>query len=369
MDTDEVGSGNYIPGMPYDIKEKIVEEMNRPEGTFGFLGKYYRLWDESKEKGILLQIITGKIVFILERDENFNINFYMASPGTGTRIATVDAKPLKGISRLQFFLTWSPENIGLYIGALEGEPILLQSTSRKADFDLRVGENGSIFTVGDSNVEVLDFRVMIGGKSALKPTAIQTWRNNMKAIEILLSGTSKEGYIFENVVSNMILVILSTGFESYTQNRFIELIGEGLKPNYSELEKRFFSKREREAGVMHEIESVAGSENKSIAEKLLEYRRIDFGNYDDCKTAYNKGYGIRFGIDLDLSNQILDKIVEYIQYRHKIVHTSPLIGMLNQDKVPPDDPIFANKKTAEKAIEIFNIFIEKLHEATLEIRP
>ncbi|MCW4049011.1 MAG: hypothetical protein NWE89_04665 [Candidatus Bathyarchaeota archaeon] len=359
----------HLPGISDDIKEKIVEQMKRPEGTYSFKGKYDRLWDESKEKGILLQIITGKIVFILERDENFNINFYMASPGTGTRIATVDAKPLKGISPLQFFLTWSPENIGLHIGALEGEPIFLTGTSRKADFDLLVGENGSIYTVGDSNVEVLDFRVMIGGKSALNPTAIQIWKRTMKAIEILLSGTSKEGYIFETVVSNMIIVILTTGFEAYTQNRFIELTGEGFTPNYDELEKKFFSTWQRKERVMDIIKSEAKSENKTLAEKLLEYRIIDFGNYDDCKNAYNKGYGIRFGIDLDVSNQILEKIREHIQYRHKIVHTSPLIGMLNQDKVPPDEPVFANKKTVEKVINIFNVFIEKLHKATLDIRP
>lgn len=128
----------HLPGIPDNIKKKILEQMKRPEGTFSFIGKYDRLWDESKEKGILLQIIIGKIFFRLERDETFNINFYFASPGTGARIATVDAKPLKGISRLQFFLTWSPENIGLYIGALGGKSIFLKSTSRKAETPLLV---------------------------------------------------------------------------------------------------------------------------------------------------------------------------------------------------------------------------------------
>lgn len=128
----------YLPGIPDNIKKKILEQMKRPEGTFSFIGTYDRLWDESKEKGILLQIIIGKIFLRLERDETFNINFYFASPGTGARIATVDAKPLKGISRLQFFLTWSPENIGLYIGALGGKSIFLESSSRKAETPLLV---------------------------------------------------------------------------------------------------------------------------------------------------------------------------------------------------------------------------------------
>lgn len=154
----------HLPGIPENYKEKILKEMNRPEGTFSFIGTYDKLWDESEEKGILLQIIAGKNVYRLERDENFNINFYFASPGTGTRIATVDAKPLKGISQLQFFLTWSPENINLYIGSLEEESIFLKSTSRKAETPLHVGEDGALYEAGD-------FQVTSGGDKIDQPFA------------------------------------------------------------------------------------------------------------------------------------------------------------------------------------------------------
>lgn len=154
----------YLPGIPDNIKKKILEQMNRPEGTFSFRGAYDRLWDESRKRGILLQIITGKTVYRLERDEKFNINFYLASPETGTRIATVDAKPLKGISRLRFTLTWSPENINLYIGSLEGESIFLKSTSRKAETSLHVGEDGALYEAGD-------FQATNGGDKIDQPFA------------------------------------------------------------------------------------------------------------------------------------------------------------------------------------------------------
>lgn len=54
-------------------------------------------------------------------------------------------------------------------------------------------------------------------------TAIQIWEDTIKSIEYLLKGTSKSGYIFENICANLSIVILITGFESYCKCRFMEL--------------------------------------------------------------------------------------------------------------------------------------------------
>ena len=83
--------------------------------------------------------------------------------------------------------------------------------------------------------------------------------------------------------------------------------------------------------------------------------------------AYNKGYKIRFS-ELGLSTDLLEDIKRFINYRHKIIHVSPSIGMLNQEEVPPAKPVFPNKETVQKAEKCFVEFIDKLHKATLKLR-
>jgi hypothetical protein len=162
------------------------------------------------------------------------------------------------------------------------------------------------------------------------------------------------------VVANMIIVMLATGSEAYCKTRFLELEGEGITPNYDELRK-LFSLR-----VFEEIKREASQKNISIAQLIVDQRRIDFGNYERCKEAFNKGYGIKFG-ELGISNQILEEIQRLINYRHRIVHVSPLIGMLNQDKVPLEEPIFSTNYV-KNAIEVSKLFIENLHQATLKLK-
>jgi len=94
---------------------------------------------------------------------------------------------------------------------------------------------------------------------------------------------------------------------------------------------------------------------------------FNFQNYQKCKLAYNKAYQIRFG-DLGLQSSTLEKINKFIIYRHRIIHVSALLGMLNQAEVPPEEPVFPKKELASEAIREFDNFIERLHEATLKLR-
>lgn len=45
------------------------------------------------------------------------------------------------------------------------------------------------------------------------------------------------------------------------------------------------------------------------------------------------------------------------------------MGMLNQPEVPPEEPVFPKKELAQEARLIFDQFIEKIHDATLKLRP
>jgi hypothetical protein len=186
-------------------------------------------------------------------------------------------------------------------------------------------------------------------------------------VKILFKGSSPDGYIFENVTTNMSIVMLMTGFETYCGRRFLELENEGSKPDYDALVSKFLSNSERDRGDPEVIIQEA-KETGVSAITLLKQKKIDFGNWDQCKSAYNKGYGIRFGEDLEVKYEILEEVQRLIRYRHRVVHVSPLIGTLNQDRVPPEKPVFANRTYGESAIKTTSEFVEKLHEVTLRLR-
>ncbi len=357
----------YLPGIPEKYRKDIVEALKRPEGTFEFKGKFDGLFDPSKGHGILLEVPSGETFLRLERDKELNLHFYYASPGTGTRVASANIAPLKGASKIHVFLCWSPEEIRLHVADADNPKKQVVGYGKPAEFQLRVGKNGKVYRVGDRGVEVMGERIFVGGKPILQPTALGVWKETLTAVEILLKGKSSEGYIYDVVTANMAIVMLSTGIEAYCKTRFLELEGEGIDPDYAELEKEFFSRWEREKGVFEEIKKEATLKSVSVLQELVRRRCIDFGNYDDCKAAFNNGYGINFGEHLGVSNKALEEIQRLIGYRHRIVHISPLIGMLNQDKVPPEEPVFSTKYV-KNAIEISKSFIEGLHQATLKLR-
>lgn len=344
-----------------------MEALKRPEGTIMFRGQVQGIFDKEKGKVLLMQAISGQKILRLEREDNLDVNFIYVSPMTGTRIATVNIEQFKGSIALKFCLAWSPDKIRLDIGSSDGVGKLVSNYGRTADYKLIVGKDGSLIQVGGKGIEVMGLLVAKDGKTIIEPPAIDIWRDTIKAINILQTGTSKEGYVYENVASCMSIVMLCTGFETYCAKRFTELEADGIKPDYSELEKKFFSKREREKSLINDFLESAKLKGSRLAQELVERRKIDFGNYDDCKDAFNKGYGIKFGEDLGVTNQTLEKIQEYIRYRHRIIHVSPLQSMLNYDE-PEKEPVFAKKETVEMAIGLFSSFVEALHKATLELR-
>ena len=350
----------HLPGIPEKYKKDIIEALKRPEGTLEFKGQFYELFDAIKGRGILLEVPSGETLLRLERDDELNLHFYYASPGTATRVASVNILSLKGASTIHVFLCWSPKEIRLHVADADNPEKQVVGYGKPAEFQLRVGKDGKVYRVGDKGVEVMGERIFVGGEPVLQPTALGTWKETLKAIEILLTGKSPEGYIFDVVVANMIIVMLVTGLEAYCKTRFLEIEGEGITPNYEELGKLFSTR------VFEEIKEKAISKGVSIAQLIVNQRYIDFGNYERCKEAFNKGYGIKFG-ELEIPIQILEEIQKLIAYRHRIVHVSPLIGMLNQDKVPPEEPIFSTKYI-KTAIEISKSFIESLHQATLKLK-
>jgi hypothetical protein len=46
----------------------------------------------------------------------------------------------------------------------------------------------------------------------------------------------------------------------------------------------------------------------------------------------------------------------------------PRITTLNQSDVPNEEPVFSKRELSQEAVAVFNRFVEKLHEATLELK-
>lgn len=116
---------------------------------------------------------------------------------------------------------------------------------------------------------------------------------------------------------------------------------------------------------MEDLKAEASAENRTVIQKMVEERRINFQEYEHVKKAYRKAYGIRFG-EIGVSSNDLALLQQLIRHRHKVVHYSAWEGYL---PTPSGEPEFSNLKLVEKAICCFNRFVTRLHEATLQLRP
>ncbi len=311
---------------------------------------------------------TGSILLRLERTADFRLCFLHSTPGTGTRTATVDLTPLQGREAIRVYLVWSPHETRLQVGDAERPGPLLSGVGEPSEQHWRLGTQGDTFQVGDEGVDVMGARVFEGGKPVLEPTAREAWQETIKAVNVLLTGSSEAGHLFDVVRTNLIIVALVTGFEAYCETRFRELEGEGIHADFERLADKFPALVRRCGGRDDLMRKAAGT-GCSPSLKLLGRTGINFQNYDDSKKAYSAGYGIKFGEDLGVSSPVLENVRRLIGFRHRIVHVSPMIGLLNQPHVPPQEPIFSSREYADTALDAFERFIDGLHAASLQLRP
>ena len=355
-----------LQDIPPETREQIAAAIRRPRGSVVFDYASDDLFDRGIRGGILLQVVAGTHVFRLERDEEFCLNFYHASPGTGTRVATIPLAEITPAHTVFLAFTWDPSQITLSIGPrLEGGT-LHRAEGNPSTMQLRVGADGSVIALGDKGLSVAGTRVYISGIPVLLPTALEVWDEVVRSANVLLEAIGGGGYLRELAISNSVLTMLVTGFESYGKGRFIELEGEGIAPNTGALFGAIFSK----AQIDHELPQLLQTEalhlGVSVLNQIVQARRINFQDYDQSKKSFKAAYGIRFG-DLDLTSQHLNRLQRIIRYRHSIIHVSPLLGLLNQDAVPPEEPEFSNAGLATDSIGVFQGFIQALHKATLEL--
>ncbi len=184
---------------------------------------------------------------------------------------------------------------------------------------------------------------------------------------MFLAGCEEKDYAFRSIATNLTFVMLITGFETYCQKRFLELEKEGIAPNIEALVMTIYPKRDRDADILKVLKQDAADNHQTVAAEIVSRGAINFQNYDSAKRAFNKTYGLRFG-DIGLPSEILDSIQHFIRYRHRIIHVSPLIGILNQPDVPPEEPVFPTVELARKAAGEFDAFVSAVHNQSLTLR-
>ena len=351
--------------IPPELFKQIQQEMCRPEGAVVIEGPSGDLFDRNKP--FIQDIPSGGHIFRFEKSDDLILSYFHSSPGTGTRKAVIDLKELPAAANIFILFSWSPADIIIHIGSKEKDDRLITSTRIPSKKQFRIGSNGAVYQIGDDSIETISASIYEDGIVVIQATAIQAWKETLSAIELLATGKLDKGdlYEYEKVLTNLTIVILVSGFEAYMKRRFLELELEGIKVNTSGLIDAFFTKPEREKGLPDIYNAEAKEQGKTFAQYIVEGKnKIIFQNYEACKKAYNKGYNIKFG-EVNLPDGTLEKLQKFIKYRHKIIHISASLPML---EVPPEKPVFPKEALAQEARFIFNQFIDKVHHATLNIR-
>jgi hypothetical protein len=347
------------------LPPEIVAKMGQPEGILTFTYTSEELF-EPGVAGTLLEQVAGAHVFRLSRDADLHLTFHYASPGTGTRAASLSIGRLRGSKGVVVFLVWSPDEIRLRVGDVERRAVLREARGVPSPLQLHAQPDGSVIEIGGPGLSVSGVRIRSGGKLLHKPTAREAWDDTALAMRTLLTGTSSEGYLFETVQANAVIVMLVTGFEAYCETRFVEVEREGTPADFQALAKRFSGLVARH-GDVEAFTAKAAADGTTPISMLAD--RINFQNYEAVRDAYRYGYGIRFADLAGVTSETIRSLKQTISFRHRIIHVSPLLSVLNEARIPDEPPLFANRPHAEGLIGFFEGAITALHQATLELRP
>lgn len=347
----------------------LTRRLRQPKGEYIFSEKYDWTLKTGEDTQCLETITSNNVIVMLERNGSFDITYTYSSPATGTRVASVNIELMKNSSYLTFFLYWSPENIALRVQD-DKQTSVESKTCTQADYTLMAGPGGYFAKFGGPGVEIMSPSLVVISKNRttiVESSAIKYWQDTLTAVSVLQTGESKQGgYMFENIISCLSLTMLCTGFEVYCKRRFLEISSEFQEPNYEELGKKFFSDNERKNGLLDKYAQNAKTEGHSMAFELVKRKRIDFGNYQSCSDAYRKGFGINLTKDLGISIQTIQQVIDFITYRHKLIHVSLLQNTFNYYE-PEKKPVRADKATIKIAIETFSSLIQALHKKTIEL--
>ncbi len=348
----------------------VIKSMQRPQGSFSStltIEKTAEVFNKKISAVVVLKETAGQQLFLLERNEEMIFTFYHFSPGTGTREASLNINKISLCPELMIVISWTPSEILLLVTPSDKKGGGITTAGKRSDKNLRVGTDGKIYHLGDKRKRKM-LHVTVKGELVIQPTAIEVWEETLLALDALTTGESTEGELYESAISNMSIVMLVTGFESYAKKRFLEIEAEGIIPNEKKVIKRFYTSWQKTEDYIQKKYIEANKKSISLVHLMVLDRNINFQEFDKCKQVFNLAYNIQF-YHLGLKDSLLEELKIFFNYRHKIIHVHPAAGILNPEKAGIEKPIYSNKELIKKAKSIFDEFIQKLHQKTLELVP
>lgn len=352
------------------IVDAALQSMKRPSG--GFIStltieKTLEIFNKNISNVIILEEAAGQQLFFVERNAKMILTFYHFSPGTGTREASVDINKIVSCPALMLVLSWSTLKIGFLVTPADRKGGGFNITGKDSNKILRVGTNGKIYHLGNNKQRSM-VHLAVDGKLVVQPTAIEVWEETILALDALNSGKSSDKGQYEVAISNMSIVMLVTGFESYTKKRFLEIEDEGMSPNENKLIKKFYTAWQRKYDYIQKKNDEANEKSISLSQLMVLDKSISFQEFNKCKQAFNLAYNIQF-YHLGMKDSLLEELKIFFNYRHRIIHVHPAAGILNPDKAGQVKPVHSNKELVNQAKTLFDEFIKKLHNKTLELLP
>lgn len=341
--------------------EQISSLLCRNKAAAGIEVTLSEIFSAFEAKIPIRQIKAGQHVFIIVfSDDQKTLDFYYSVPSSGTRKASIETKKVIEILKLSqneaiIGFSWSPFEFSFGIFSKYSEKSY-GVKGGESDILFKVDRTGSIVQQS-SNMRNVHF--YIDGKLNIAPSAIETWNETVNSINILLDKAYMDDDFQYNVsITNSIVSMIVSGFEIYTQRRFVEIAGEGITPNITKLVATVIATGKTTDDEKEKLYSTP-------LDELVE-NRINFQSFDKCKKAYNSCYNISFG-NIEKSTE-LDKLKSFMRCRHQIIHVNPSFSCLNMKGLPKEQPILSNKDTAITMRDHFMNFIDKLHKETMALK-
>ncbi len=359
-----VGSVPYNPfGIPLEtFRNKITEE----EGSITFRIKSMgNLFDKNLKKVTVFDLPLSNSHMILERDELFHLNLIHISETFGLRVASLDGADYANASGLFLANVWSPKELRLHVGDSEKKIGLRFANGKSMPQKVIKASDGSFVLVGDEGVDVRMLTVKKGSTSIVEPSAKEIFDFRILRTQTLIDNCKKGDFLLETTLVQLGISMLVSSMEVYLQKRFIELEKEGWSSNFDALCERMFSAKYT-ASRKQAIEDLASEAKMSKLEAAFQAARAEmsFQEMRKVRRAYKSCYGI--DVDSSVDPKVVSEISEFVHYRHRIIHAAKDLSILNEDKVPPEKPVFASKETLERAAKAFSSFVEAFHKGTLK---
>jgi hypothetical protein len=151
-----------LMSLPPNLLREIAAAICRPKGTVAFEYSSSDAFRVGAPGGMIVEIPSGGHYFRLERTQDRRLNFYHSSPATGTRLASLDLKPVPTFERAYLAFTWSPEEVHLHCDPRDLSVGILNATGNFSPISYRVLPDGSVLQLGSEGVQVMNVRVQRG---------------------------------------------------------------------------------------------------------------------------------------------------------------------------------------------------------------